>query len=794
MPKLKPDKERQRLLRRVRKLEQRLEEAEGALHAIRAGEVDALVVAGPQGDQVYTLRGADEPYRVLVQEMQEGAVTLTAEGLILYSNAQFASLVKAPLEHVLGSRIQDFIVPSDQVAFQALLETGASGNSKGEVTLQSSDGTTAPAYLSLNSLEVDGARTVCLMVTDLTEQKRRDEIVRAERLARSILEQAVEAIVVVDPGGKIIRASQTAHSLAGGNVLLRQFDETFPLQPASLSLASLLPRVQRGEVLQGLEASLVRPDGKVSQLIVSAGALLGAGREFLGCVVTLTDVTERRRAEGRFRVLLESNLIGVMTADQEKIFEANDAFLAMIGCARQDLLEGEIRWREMTPPEYGHLDERALKEILATGRCTPYEKEYCRKDGSRVPILMGATLLEHSPLQWASFVLDLTERKQIEERLFQAQKMESIGLLAGGIAHDFNNLLTGVLGNASLALDDLPRSHPVRPRIEEVISASEKAAGLTRQLLAYAGKGQFVIQAVNLSERVRDITELIRASIPKSVRIRLELQEDLPWVAADPSQIQQLVMNLVINAGEAIGEGSGTVLIRTGTVELRRQAARKLHPAFDVAPGPYVQLEVTDDGCGMSEDIFPRIFDPFFSTKFTGRGLGLAAVHGIMRAHKGAIEVHSTPGKGSTFRVLLPPLQQPAESESPLPRLEVRGTGTILVVDDEQVVRQVAQAALERRGYRVLLAEDGKAALEMFEKHSELISLVLLDLTMPEMGGVEAFQRLKAMRPEIKVLLSSGYNEAEATSRFEGLGLAGFVQKPYTSARLAEKIRTVLAG
>lgn len=789
---LKPDKERTRLLRRIRKLEQRLEEAEGTLRAIRAGEVDALVVAGPQGDRVYTLRGADEPYRILVQEMQEGAVTVTAEGLVLYSNAQFASLVKAPLERVLGSRIQDFIAASDQVAFQALLETGARGNSKGEVRLQSLDGITAPAYLSLNRLEVDGACTVCLMVTDLTEQKRRDEIVRAERLARSILEQAVEAIVVVDPEGKIIRASQTAHSLAAGNVLLRQFDETFPLQPASLSFASVLPTVQRGEVLRGLEASFVRPAGQVSQLLVSAGPLLSAAREFLGCVITLTDVTERRRAERRFRVLVESNLIGVLTACRENIFEANDAFLEMIGYTRQDLLDGQIRWREMTPPEYVHQDDHALEELLATGRSTPFEKEYYRKDGSRVPVLIGATLLEHSPLQWVCFVLDLTERKQIEERLLQAQKMESIGLLAGGIAHDFNNLLTGVLGNASLALDGLPPSHPVRRRIKGVISASEKAADLTRQLLAYAGKGQFVIRAVNLSERVRGITELIRASIPKSVRIRLELSENLPCVSADAAQMQQLIMNLVINAAEAIGEGPGTVLIRTGTVELRRQAAGKLQPAFEVAPSQYVQVEVTDDGCGMSEEILPKIFDPFFTTKFTGRGLGLAAVLGIVKAQKGAIEVHSTPGKGSTFKVRLPALEQPAEPQPPRPRRAVRGTGTILVVDDEPVVREVAQAALERLGYRVLLAEDGKTALDMFDKHSGLVSVVLLDLTMPEMDGLEAFQRLKAMRPQVKVLLSSGYNEAEATNRFEGLGLAGFVRKPYTSQRLAEKIKSAL--
>jgi CheY-like chemotaxis protein len=311
-------------------------------------------------------------------------------------------------------------------------------------------------------------------------------------------------------------------------------------------------------------------------------------------------------------------------------------------------------------------------------------------------------------------------------------------------------------------------------------------------MLAYSGKGRFVVEHIDLTQRVRDTLPLIRAAIPPNVEMKLDLAGELPPVEADASQIQQVVMNIIINGAEAIPEGKrGTVTIRT--------RLQKIGATEDdgLAAGSYVVFEVTDTGVGMDEETKSRIFDPFFTTKFTGRGLGLAAVLGIVRGHRGSIHVSSSPGEGATFRVLLPAVQTaPAAISAPGGAIaeEARDGGVVLVVDDEQMVRSLAKNALERHGFTVLLAENGARGLDVFQQERERIQCVVLDLTMPVMNGEEALARMKAVRPCIPVLLSSGFNEAEAVRRFEGKGLAGFLQKPYKAAGLVEKVRAVLAA
>ena len=388
----------------------------------------------------------------------------------------------------------------------------------------------------------------------------------------------------------------------------------------------------------------------------------------------------------------------------------------------------------------------------------------------------------------------LVEDGRTEERLRQTQKLESLGILAGGIAHDFNNLLTGIIGNISLALD---REAPLSPRrrfLEDAIQASERAADLTRQLLAYSGKGRFAIQNCDMSEIVRQISSLIQTSISKNVTVMLNLPDGLPLIEADCTQLQQIVMNLIINAAEAIGpEASGLVVVDTGQVHADEVYLKGTLGADGAAPGEYVYVEVRDNGSGIDEETLPKIFDPFFTTKFMGRGLGLAAVLGIVHGHHGALKVESAPGKGSTFRVLLPALAVvQARQKTAALRRDLSGTGTVLVVDDEEIVRRIAKNTLESWGYRVLLAENGQVAVDRFARKAEEISLVLLDLTMPVMNGEQTFQRLKHLNPGVKVILTSGYDEADAMGRFASDGLAGFLQKPYTAARLAERVKRVL--
>ena len=390
---------------------------------------------------------------------------------------------------------------------------------------------------------------------------------------------------------------------------------------------------------------------------------------------------------------------------------------------------------------------------------------------------------------------DVTERMRIEEQLRHTQKLESLGVLAGGVAHDFNNLLTGILGNASLALDGVPEHHPQRQLLEEVMKASERAADLTRQLLAYAGKGRFVMRTIDLSALVRDISGLVQASIPKSVQLRLQLKEGLPGIDADPGQLQQIAMNLVINGAEAIDPEGGTVLVATTALDVDQPYIETMSSAGELLrPGKYVSLEVHDTGCGMNEETLARMFDPFFTTKFAGRGLGLSAVLGIVRAHKGALKVYSKLGQGTTVKVLMPASANRVTAPPLAFAGRLSGAGTVLVVDDEEVVRQTARHTLERFGYQVVMANNGAEAVERFLSRPSGISLVLLDLTMPVMSGEETLSRLQTINPQVRVLLTSGYNEVEAIQRFAGKGLAGFIQKPYTANALAEKVKELIAN
>jgi signal transduction histidine kinase len=389
------------------------------------------------------------------------------------------------------------------------------------------------------------------------------------------------------------------------------------------------------------------------------------------------------------------------------------------------------------------------------------------------------------------------ERRNLEEQLRHAQKLESLGLLAGGVAHDFNNLLTGILGNASLVMEILEPVNEVKGMLTDIIRASERAADLTRQLLAYAGKGRFVIEPVDVSTLVQDISELLRSSVPRTVELSLELQSDLPTIEADCSQIQQLVMNLILNAVEATGERPGVVHVATGVRQVT-SADRVGHFRPDPPqPGTYVAVQVKDDGCGMSDVVRAQIFDPFFTTKFTGRGLGLAAALGIVRGHHGAIGVDSAENLGSTFTVLLPaqgtaafvPLHNEAVNVPPLTQ---SGAGTVLIIDDEDVVRRAARASLEHFGYTVFEASDGRDGIDLFSRLHDRITAVLLDLTMPRMDGHEVWRYIRRVRPDMKIVVSSGFDEAEAMRQFsESTGL-DFIQKPYTASALVRRLRSVV--
>ena len=452
--------------------------------------------------------------------------------------------------------------------------------------------------------------------------------------------------------------------------------------------------------------------------------------------------------------------------------------------------------------EFEAIEDRVFKE----GRAVTYEKDFMGKDGSSRTYLHVKFPL-HDPegeiYAVCGMSTDITERKRAEEdrlrlkeRIQQGQMLESLGVLAGGIAHDFNNLLVGVLGNAGLVLEDLPPHSDLREYVRDIETAAHRAADLCNQMLAYSGKGRFIVASLDLNALVNEMVQLLEISVSKKADLRLNLSPRLPLIEADATQVRQVIMNLITNASEALEDRPGTITLSTSTLDRSELDVEPDSREADLPQGPYVCFEVTDTGCGMDDETQRQIFEPFFTTKFTGRGLGMSAVQGIIRSHNGIIRIRSTLDQGATFRIFFPANDtEAAPSTKPPKAIDTSpGNGMVMLVDDESMVRDVGRKILENKGYHVIEAVDGVEAVRLFEDHAGLVDCVVLDLTMPRMDGVETFRALRRIRKDVHVILSSGYSEAEVNQRFEGDGPSGFVQKPFSPSVLVQAIGRVLSS
>ena len=551
---------------------------------------------------------------------------------------------------------------------------------------------------------------------------------------------------------------------------------------------------------QFLECRLRRADGEYRSVVCAEAPRWNADGRLDGYVAAWFDVTELKQvqrlleiSERRFRSLVEgtSSLVwqtdagGGLTASLpawERFTGQESAqykgFGGLAAIHPDDREHVAAKWREaVLDHESFHLEFRLWSQA---GR------QYRQVASRGVPLKSP----EGEVLEWVGTITDITEQRQFEEKLRQTAKLESLGVLAGGIAHDFNNILVGVLGNASL-LEMLLRDPEPREITKEILTSAERAATLTQQMLAYSGRGRFVVEQTDIAAEIRQILTLVKSSIPKHVSVIVEAAPELPQAEVDRAQFQQLVMNLVINGAEAIDGDSGTVTIITRAQAVSADEASSIGDD-GLTPGIYVLIEFRDTGSGMDRETQAKIFDPFFTTKFTGRGLGLAAVSGIIKGHRGAITVSSARDAGSVFRVYLPAssvvLSAPAEQTL---LNHVESPATVLVVDDEEVVRATARRALTAHGYEVLLAGDGHEAVAVLESRPKTIAVVILDLAMPVMGGEQALPRLRGVDPAVRIVASSGYSEIEAVRRF-GASIDGFIQKPYSARALLSAVQSAL--
>jgi two-component system cell cycle sensor histidine kinase/response regulator CckA len=776
----------------------------GAVAAVMVGNLHAALVATARAESALRFQGR------LVDLSHEAIITMDGERRITGWNLGAEELYGWTKAEATGRVVHDLLQTSGTTSpaeFDPMLRR--EGRWDGEVHHTARDG----RRLIVESRQVmlrdqrDGAAGILEINRDITERSRAEREVRESRHRLALALKAGRS-GVFHWDAKLDR-----------NVWSDELMDLYGFQPGEFGgsaeawVECLVPEDReagRAAIGRSLETGLFehefrirrRDTGEIRWMYGRADVVFDEAGEPVQMVGINMDITDRKQTEDalkeseeRYRALFEAMqegfAVGEVICDGEgkpadwRYAQVNEAMVRMLGRPREEIV-GHT-YRGLYPHAASEFWVEAFGQVALTGQPARLE-HYGDGTGRHYRAIVYCPARG----QFAAVLTDISESRKAEERLRHAQKMESVGLLAGGVAHDFNNLLTVIMGSASSALEECPTCEYSRA----IVAAAERAARLTKQLLAYAGKDQVIKRAIDLTERVSQSKHLLAASVPKRVALVFDLAAGMPPVEDDPSRVDQILMNLVINAAEAIPpKTDGRIEIRTGMSEITQEAARQ-QGRYEVEAGSYAWLEVRDDGTGMDADTLGRIFDPFFSTKFAGRGLGLAAVDGIVRSNRGFIEVKSAPGDGTTFRVFLPAAKKKLRAEAPEPisRGLLQGVRTVLVVDDEDVVRRLASMVLRKHGYEVLEATDGKDALGVLSGCVSPPDAVLLDFAMPVMGGDELLPMLAELYPSLKVIISSGYAEDEACQHFGSAGVAGFLQKPYTAATLAKKMDEILGG
>jgi two-component system cell cycle sensor histidine kinase/response regulator CckA len=627
---------------------------------------------------------------------------------------------------------------------------------------------------------------------DITERKRAEESLR---LFRTLIDHSSEAIEVLDPEtGRILDANQRAWTDTGytrEEFLSLNIGEIDPYIDDFSDYRARLEHLRETGAAD-MESVHRRKDGTTFPVEINL-AYVRLDRDYI--VTVVRDITARRQAEAEYRTILRTARDGFWLVDAAgRFLDVNEAYCQLVGYSRDELLRMAIQdiEAEETPKE----TKARMKKIIAEGS-DRFETRHRARDGRVVDVEISVNYMDVGEGRCFVFIRDITGRKQMEEerdrlqsQLLQAQKMEAVGRLAGGVAHDFNNLLMGIRGFAGFARDSAEAGSQAHKDLTEALALADRAATLTRQLLAFSRRQALAPIALDLNGLIQAQANMLTRLLGEDIELRFLPASDLGSVRADPGQIEQVIMNLAVNARDAMPEG-GSLTIETANVDLGPQYARDHE---EVAPGPYVLLAITDSGLGMDAATRAQLFEPFFTTKELGKGtgLGLSTVYGIVKQHGGHIWVYSEPGSGTTFKVYLPRVAMDAEEPAPKSDFVVGGDETILLVEDSDAVRDVGRRHLESLGYKVLCAAGPREAEEVAQKHKGQIDLLLTDVVMPERGGRELYEAMAAHRTGLKVLYMSGYTDDAIVHRGVLEKGVAFLQKPFERDDLADKVRQAL--
>ena len=658
---------------------------------------------------------------------------------------------------------------------------------------------------------------------DITERKQAEVALReSEALFRAAIDASPDGFVITDLSGYIQMVSPSILRMRGcerEEDLLGHFGLEFYLPEDWDYCKSYITRVLDKKNPGPAEFRAVRVDGSLIDIESNGVLILGADGQPTGLLYIMRDITQRKLTEDALRIsqekftkafMLSPDVIMYSRLDDGKIAFVNEAFKEIFGDDETIIGKTGLEINLWDDPE----DRKKVYEILeAEGKLNNFEFFFRNKYGDKRCGLMSAGVIEVNGVEYLlTFGRDITDNKRLEadrlemeRKLLHAQKLESLGVMAGGIAHDFNNLLMAIMGGLEFALDDPALTTRTRSSIETAMRASERSAELSRQMLIYSGSAYYTPKELDLGELANKLAHenehLFNSIIPQNTTLNLKINKGLPLIRGDEDQIQRIITNLILNGSEAIGENTGVVNLTTGVMDCDEAYLSGGSLQEKPSPGRFVFLEVKDTGCGMDAETQRRLFDPFFSTKFWGRGLGMAGVIGIVKGHHGAIMVESEVGKGATIRVLFPVSkkvqgtsvqgEEVVETKEPVSGTVSRRK-TILVVEDEGLVRARILERLNVLGYDTIAASDGEEGVRVFLDHSNEIDLVLLDFVMPRMNGVDAFDELIRIRPDLKVILSSGYTEDVVARTFSGPKPAGFLNKPYKMVDLKAELDRLL--